>query len=74
MLLEASSKELAFTGSTRIQHGCSGLERNWMPFTARIDPQEIFIPVGDSPADASGSAIAAGVFTADDPFTTTAPS
>ena len=71
VLLEASSKELAFTGSTRIQHGCSGLERNWMPFTARIDPQEIFIPVGDSLADASGSAIAAGVFlTADDPFTT----
>ncbi|MCB0813662.1 MAG: hypothetical protein KDB87_10945, partial [Flavobacteriales bacterium] len=34
VLLEASSKELAFTGSTRIQHGCSGLERNWMPFTA----------------------------------------
>src|SRR5690606_19014631 len=32
VVLTASVKELTFTGSTRIQHGCEGLARNWMGF------------------------------------------
>lgn len=71
VLLEASIKELTFTGSTRVQHGCPGLERNWMRFSGRIDPLEVFIPVSDSLLDDKGQAIGNGVFlTAEDPFST----
>lgn len=71
VLLEASSKELTFTGSTRIQHDCPGIARNWMGFKGRIDPMEVFIPVGDSLLDNEGLPIGAGIYlTNDDPFKT----
>lgn len=71
VLLEANRKDLLFTGSTRIQHGCSGLERNWMTFSAEIDPKEVFIPVSDTLRDTRGEAIGAGVYlTSTDPFNT----
>ncbi|MBL7964189.1 MAG: hypothetical protein JNM31_10155 [Flavobacteriales bacterium] len=67
--LEANVRELKFTGSTRIQHGCEGLARNWMGFSGHIDPAEIFIPVADTLFDGSGARIGAGLYlTADDPF------
>lgn len=71
VLLEASSKELTFTGSTRIQHDCPGIARNWMGFSGRIDPLEVFIPVGDSLLDNEGLPIGAGIYlTQEDPFKT----
>ncbi|HEX2616762.1 MAG TPA: hypothetical protein VHL57_04420, partial [Flavobacteriales bacterium] len=69
VVLQASIKELIFTGSTRIQHDCPGISKNWMAFSGRIDPLEVFIPVGDSLRDDHGDPIGAGMFlTADDPF------
>lgn len=69
--LTASIKELTFTGSTRIQHGCEGLARNWMRFSAPIDPLEVFIPVGDTLLDDQGLRIGAGIHLTDqDPFGT----
>ncbi len=69
VLLEASAKELTFTGSTRIMHDCPGLARNWMRFNGRIDPAEVFIPVGDTLQDDKGLDIGAGVYlTKEDPF------
>ncbi|MBL0126967.1 MAG: hypothetical protein IPP83_05795 [Flavobacteriales bacterium] len=69
--LTASIKELTFTGSTRIQHGCEGLARNWMRFAGAIDPLEVFIPVGDTLYDDQGALIGAGIFLTDeDPFST----
>lgn len=71
VILEASKKELIFDGSTRIQHGCPGLARNWMKFTSLIDPQEVFIPVADTLYDDEGARIGAGVYLTDeDPFST----
>jgi len=71
VILEASKKELIFDGSTRIQHGCPGLARNWMKFTSLIDPQEVFIPVADTLYDDEGARIGAGVYLTDeDPFIT----
>lgn len=71
VLLQASSKELLFTGSTRIMHDCAGISKNWMNFSGKIDPLEVFIPVSDSLVDADGLPIGAGIFlTKDDPFTT----
>ncbi len=69
--LTASIKELTFSGSTRIQHGCEGLARNWMRFESPIDPLEIFIPVGDTLFDDQGERIGAGLhLTDEDPFST----
>jgi hypothetical protein len=67
--VEANSKEHTFSGSTRIQHGCSGLDRDWMGFTGRIDPVEVMIPVSDTLLDENGDPIGTGLFlTQDDPF------
>lgn len=69
--LTASIKELTFAGSTRIQHGCDGLARNWMGFRGAIDPLEVFIPVADTLYDDQGARIGAGIYlTNDDPFQT----
>lgn len=69
--LTASIKELTFSGSTRIQHGCEGLARNWMRFESPIDPLEVFIPVGDTLFDDQGERIGAGIhLTDEDPFST----
>ncbi|HRH39600.1 MAG TPA: hypothetical protein PK760_14720, partial [Flavobacteriales bacterium] len=69
--LTASIKELTFVGSTRIQHGCQGLARNWMRFSGAIDPKEVFIPVSDTLFDAEGARIGAGIYLTDeDPFKT----
>ena len=67
--LTASSKLLTFTGSTRIQHGCSDLARNWMGFRGEVDPMEVFIPVADTLIDEEGARIGAGIYLTDeDPF------
>lgn len=69
--LTASIKELTFAGSTRIQHGCDGLARNWMSFKGAIDPLEVFIPVSDTLYDDQGQLIGAGIYLTDeDPFST----
>lgn len=69
VMLAGASKELTFAGSTRILHDCPGIGKDWMRFTAKIDPNEVFIPVGDSLKDNSGGDIGAGIFiTSDDPF------
>lgn len=69
--LEASSKELTFTGNTRIKHDCRGIPKNWMGFTGKIDPMEVFIPVSDSLIDATGHPVGTGIYlTSEDPFTT----
>jgi hypothetical protein len=69
--LTSSIKELTFSGSTRIQHGCDGLSKNWMTFTGEIDPLEVFIPVADTLFDDTGALIGAGVYlTNEDPFET----
>jgi hypothetical protein len=71
VLLTASTKELTFSGSTRIQHGCDGLARNWMAFRGQIDPKEVFIPVADTLYDDTGALIGAGVYlSSEDPFIT----
>jgi hypothetical protein len=67
--LQASNKFLQFSGSTRIAQTCQGLDKNWMPFTAEIDPVELYIPVGDTLSDALGDRIGNGVYlTNEDPF------
>ena len=42
---------LLFTGGVKIQHDCEELPRNFFSFSSEIDPDSIFIPVGDDLRD-----------------------
>lgn len=57
----AAEKELHFKGVTRIGHNCQGIARNWMNFSAPLDPGNIYIPVSADMTDENGNAVAAGV-------------
>lgn len=59
--LNANDKYLTFDGSTRIIHDCERLERNWMNFTASIDPQDVKIPVDTILTDHRGNDVDVGV-------------
>jgi len=60
--MRASFKELTFTGDVRLSaHDCKGIERNWMSFTAAIDPEDIYIPVAAEMKDSKGQSIGAGM-------------
>ncbi len=57
----ASQKELQFSGVTRISHQCENITKNWMNFSAPLDPENIMIPVTDDLRDENGQPVAAGV-------------
>lgn len=62
----ASNPNLTFSGNTRIIHDCPTIERNWLNFTAEIDPKDIYIPVGEEMKDHRLLEITAGVVVNDD--------
>lgn len=66
--LEANKKFLNFNGSTRISHGCPGIERNFMNFEAEINPEEIMIPVDTFLVDHSGSPVGVGTMINSEPY------
>ncbi len=58
----ASLKELTFTGDVKLSdHDCKGIDRNWMSFTAQIDPENIYIPVSKDMFDSQGTPIGVGM-------------
>ncbi len=59
--LVALQKHLLFTGSTKIFHDCDGIAKNWMNFSASIDPKEVLIPVNAEMSDLAGNPIGAGL-------------
>lgn len=66
--LNANDKFLTFAGSTRIIHSCDGLERNWMNFTTKIDPNEVLIPVDTALVDNKGKRVDIGLNLIRDPY------
>lgn len=66
--LRANDKFLTFDGSTRIIHNCDRLERNWMKFTAEIDPNNVEIPVDTIVIDNRGGLIEVGLMLAQEPY------
>lgn len=66
--LTANNKFLTFAGSTRIIHNCSGLDRNWMKFTASIDPNEVLIPVDTLLINDRGQSVEVGMNLAKEPY------
>ncbi len=65
--IKAASPLLTFKGATRIEHECTKFDRNWMSFTAELDPKNIQIPVQESMTDLEGNAITAGIVWRDSP-------
>jgi hypothetical protein len=59
--LKADQVGMTFKGQTRIAHNCTFLPKNWMSFSAPIDPNEIFIPVSGNLSDEFGNPLGAGV-------------
>lgn len=66
--MESNTKFLNFDGSTQIIHDCKGLEKNWMKFTAEIDPSEILIPVDTVLFDNKGKSVEAGLNMTQNPY------
>lgn len=67
--IHAANPKAKFTGATRINHSCDKFDRNWMAFTAEIDPKNIQIPVAQQMKDLKGNAISAGIVWRDSPNT-----
>ena len=66
--LNSNDKFLTFSGSTRIIHSCDRLQRNWMKFTASIDPQDVTIPVDSVLTDNTGKQVDVGMKLVKDPY------
>jgi hypothetical protein len=64
--LEANKEFLTFNGSTRINHSCEKLGRNWMRFSSEINPKEIYIPVSVEPVSEDEGKLATGMLLATD--------
>lgn len=43
--LEAKEKSLFFNGQTKIHNQCETIGDNWLDFSSKIDPKDIYIPV-----------------------------
>lgn len=65
MTLHANNRFMVFTGATRVSHECTGIARNWMNFSAEIDPNAIYIPVGEDLVDQLNNPIGAGIIMGD---------
>lgn len=59
--LNADNPFLNFKGATKVDHDCNKFEKNWMSFEARIDPENIQIPIAEDMVDLEGNPIAVGI-------------
>jgi len=56
----SSSPLLTFDGAARLVHDCQ-IGRNWLKFNSVIDPQNVLIPVSETPVDINLNRIYAGM-------------
>lgn len=64
--LQANQQFLTFDGSTKISHDCETMNRYWVNFKATINPQEIYIPIGDSLRDINNNRLNSGFYVTND--------
>ncbi len=62
----AKNKYLTFTGSTQISHECDAIKRQWINFSAEINPDEIYIPIGDEVKDINNNVLFNGFLITND--------
>ena len=61
LAIKSANPLIYFEGATRINHECEKFPKNWMSFTAQIDPKNIQIPVSQNMKTLDGQAISAGI-------------
>ena len=66
ILLNANEQFLVFDGSVKISHECQNLERYWVNFKTSINPDEIYIPVGDSLKEINNNKVHNGFYITND--------
>ncbi len=66
VLLLANEQFLVFNGSTKISHECQNLSRYWVNFKSSINPNEIYIPIGDSLKEINNNKIYTGFYITND--------
>lgn len=60
--LAASTKDLSFSGYARITHQCdASIPRTWFEFSSAIDPEEIYIPVGNLVLDEESNKLSSAI-------------
>jgi hypothetical protein len=60
--MNAAEKELAFSGYSRMKHVCeAGVPLNWFDFSAKIDPEEVAIPINSTTRDEKGELLFVGM-------------
>lgn len=65
-LINSQNPELRFDGYARLNNECSGIQKNWMRFDARINPKNILIPVSEDPKNENKNALFNGFCFASD--------
>jgi len=59
--LFASKELLTFSGGAKPRHECKKVSKNWLKFTAEINPKNILIPISDEPVDINNSKLSAAI-------------
>lgn len=67
--VKASLPTIIFTGATRINHTCEKFPRKWISFSAKIDPNNIQIPIVPDMVDFEGNPISSGIVWRNSPQT-----
>jgi len=60
VVLEANNQFLVFDGSTQLTHDCA-IGKKRMKFKGEINPQQIMIPITETPADPENAPVALGI-------------
>ena len=60
--LQANDSLLTFKGALQIDQDCEKIQPGWLYFEARIDPNNIFIPVPEQPINYNRNKIQAGIY------------
>ncbi|MFO7722387.1 MAG: hypothetical protein R6V49_04100 [Bacteroidales bacterium] len=66
MVLRSSHPYLTFAGGARIKHLCDTMQREWLRFTADINPAEVMIPVSSKPVNLNYRDVGVGILVSKD--------
>jgi hypothetical protein len=66
VVMRSSAQFLTFTGGARIRHACDTNQREWLRFTADINPQEVQIPVSSKPVNTGYRELGIGILVSRD--------
>ncbi len=62
----ASQQNLNFNGSAKMKHECEKIKPIWFKFNAEINPNEIYIPISETPSDINNNNVHAAFMMTND--------